>query len=161
MANDTLRIALNSASFPFLYRDAQRATALKGLDQSTPSYYQGVKESFDWNTPQILFCENVMPISKGYISTHTLSTINAYGAGETRFDQAIILRDKNENNTLLVPAGGQNFILSPNAGTWSTTLPFAATGKLITRAFTQGRSFVTYEKEKIFEYDGINNILID
>lgn len=161
MSSDTLRIALNAASFPLLYRDAQRAVVLKGLDQSIPAYYQGVSDSQDWNQPALLFCENVMPIAKGYISTKLSPVVAAFDPPSTAFDQAIVLRDANENNTLLVPAGGQNYLLNATASSWATSLPFTATKKLVTRAYTQGRSFVFYEKEKLFEYDGTTHALVD
>lgn len=162
MSAETLRIALNAANFPFLYRDAQRAVMLKGNDQQVNyAPYYGTNESSDWNQVQLLYCENVMPSAKGYMSTHFLSTINPYGVSETRFDQAIILRDNLENNTLLVPAGGQNFILDTDDGSWDTTESFTATGQLVTRAYTQGRTFVCYDSEKLFEFDGGANDLTD
>ena len=116
-------------------------------------------ESYDWNIPQMLFCENVMPITRGIMSTYFIPQVSAFGG--TAFDQGIILRDSNENNSLLVPANGLNYLLNPNTGVWMSSLPFTPTGKLITRAYVQGRTFICYEKQKIFEYDGTTQTLID
>ncbi len=157
---NTLRCSLNASTFPFLYRDALRATVLPGLDMNVrhPTY-TGTYDSYDWGAPQILYCENVMPIAKGYTSTQFANVI--LPSSDTGFDQAVTVRDASENNTLFVPAGGQNFLLDILTGEWDSTMSFTPTGTLFTKASVQGRSFVFYEKEKLFEYDGGANTLID
>ncbi len=157
MSNTTLRVSLNGADMPFLYRDASRAVVLPGADPIR--YYGRPQGSADWNIPQLLYCENVMPISKGLLSTQFQELIPA--SGNTDFDQAITLRDKHENNTLLTPAKGKNYLLDISTGTWASSLAFTATYKLVTRGYTQGRSFIMYEKEKLFEYDGVTGALVD
>lgn len=157
MTTNKIRAALTGVDMPFLYRDANRAVLLPGLDQIPNANYR--QENQDWNNPRILYMENVMPISKGVISTVLAPIISAF-AGHTDFDQAIILRDKQESNSLYVTANGANYILAAN-GTWSSSLPFTPANKLITRAYTQGRTFVCYSKEKIFEFDGSTNVLVD
>ena len=154
----TVRLALTAPDFPFLYRDAQRAVIDPRGDVNRVG--PGTKESMDWNTPQLLFCENVMPISRGFISTQMAAAIGAAG-GTTAFDQAIIVRDRKENTTLVVPAKGENWIYDAFAASWKQTLPFNFIHKLITRAYTQGRSFIMYEKSKLLEYDGDTTELID
>jgi hypothetical protein len=159
MSKDILRIALNAERFPFLFRDAQRAAVLPGLDMNLRNAsYPGMAENIDWSVPQLLYCENVMPIARGLVSTQLAHTIDAFAPPVVDFDQAITVRDANENNTLMVPAGGKNYLLDINTGDWSSVLPFSATGKLITRAYVQGRSFVFYEKEALFEWNGLTLI---
>lgn len=159
MAKDTLRLSLNAAQFPFLYRDASRTSILPGLDQNIRYQSYSGPESIDWAVPQLLYCENVMPTAKGVISTQFIPGILPTTADD--FDQAIILRDAVENNTLFVPGRGKNYLIDALAGTWNSVLPFTPINKLVTRAYVQGRSFVCYEKEKLFEYDGPGNTLID
>lgn len=145
MNKTSVRCPLESVQMPFLYRDAARSVMLPNLDSKRVE-------------PQLLYCENVMPLASGLASTALNDLIAASGSG---FDQAVVLRDKNENNTLLVPADGSNYLLDVAAGTWKQSLPFLFTNKLVTRGYTQGRSFIFYEKEKLFEYDGANNELVE
>jgi hypothetical protein len=157
---NTLRLSLNASQFPFLYRDALRAVVLPGLDMNVrhPTF-TGTYDSYDWGAPQILYCENVMPIAKGYTSTQFANTILPSAFHD--FDQAVTLRDASENQTLFVPSQGTNYLLDILTGTWASVLPFSPTNTLFTKASVQGRSFVFYEKEKLFEYDGGTNSLID
>lgn len=152
MSNNTLRISLNAAEFPFLYRDATRAVVIPGLDTNIRyGAYSG--GSVDWGIPQMLFCENVMPITRGVISTRFVDLINAKD-GAIDFDQAITLRDSLENNTLFSPSAGKNYLLDQATGLWNSVLPFTPVNKLFTRAYVSGRTFFCYEKEKIFEFVG-------
>jgi len=150
MSTTDLRISL-SEDFPFLYRDAERTVLVPDLDQ--------IPRFQNWNQPRLLFAENVLPIQRGLLSVQFQDLIP--GSEETDFDQAVILRDTNENATLFVPAKGKNYVLNISTGVWTSSLPFAPTHLLFTYGNTQGRSFVFYEKEKLFEYDGTTNSLVD
>lgn len=157
-----LRISLNSDKFPFLYRDAQRTVVLPGLDANVRAQaYFGDMANADWGIPTLLYCENVMPIARGLISTEITNAIEKFAVGNTEFDQAIVVRDSLENNTLVVPARGKNYVLMISTGTWVSSLAFTPSHLLVTRAYVQGRSFICYEKEKIFEYDGGTGLLVD
>lgn len=158
MTTQDLRITLNAVDMPFLYRDAPRATILPGLDQVSTRIRNQLNP--DWNSPALLYCENVIPVARGVVSTQLQDLIPA-DPSDTDFDQAITLRDRNENNTLFVPAKGKNQVLDITTGTWTSSLPFSATYSLVTRGYTQGRTFIFYEKEKLFEYDGTTGSLVD
>ena len=69
------------------------------------------------------------------------------------FDQAITLRDADENNFLLCPAGGQNYIYRGNVGAWVSANPISAEGKQVSRAYVNGRTFICYAGLGIYEYD--------
>jgi hypothetical protein len=156
MSTQDLRITLNAVDMPFLYRDAPRATLLPGLDQVSTRIRNQLNP--DWNSPALLYCENVVPIARGVISTQLADRIPP-DPTETDFDQAITLRDRHETNTLFVPAKGKNYVLDITTGTWNSSLPFTATFSLVTRGYTQGRTFIFYEKEKLFEYDGAGGLI--
>lgn len=71
MPKTSLRLSLNADTFPFLYRDAPRTVVVPGLDPNIRSpYYYGAPDNRDWGIPQMIFCENVLPISHGYLAAH-------------------------------------------------------------------------------------------
>lgn len=86
MAKQSIRISLNAAAFPFLYRDTPRTVIVPGLDVNVkwPTYF-GNQDNADWGNPQMIFCENILPIANGYISTKTAQLISAPLSGAEIF----------------------------------------------------------------------------
>ena len=158
MALQRFKIALNNARFPLLSTQASRAVFVPSLDSAprTPRTYMGSEESVDYNTAQVIYSENVMPVSTGVrsvgYSPRILPTVN------TDFDSIFALRDEEENTVLYSPAGGKNYIYDATAGAWSTKshnlIFFPKTVKAgydpansrVTYAYVDGKTFVCYSR---------------
>lgn len=156
MAKQRFKGALNAASFPMVSILQSRTVVQAGLDiNANPPKPGTVAEDYDYGVPQLLYCENVVPTGEGLQSIGYSKVIEAL-AGVTAFDQAITLRDADENNFILSPAGGLNYIYTANAGVWESINPLTgAEGKLVTRAYVNGRTLVCYEGLGIYEYDAV------
>lgn len=154
MAKYRFRGALAAAQFPLVSVLAGR-TVNEGrldLDVKAPQTVLGQPSPSQFNTPQVLFAQNVVPTAEGMQSVGYEEVIA--GSVFTDFDQAITLRDEDENNFIFVPARGKNYIYWPGDGTWSSVDPITGwTGKLVTRAYVNGRTFICYEGIGIYEYD--------
>lgn len=147
--------ALNAAVIPLLASLQPRTVVQPQLDnvvRNAKGFY-GSEESAVYSIPQLLYCENVVPTAEGIQSVGYDKIIEGL-PDATDFDQAITLRDSDENNFLFVPANGKNYIYTANNGEWQATDSFTGwTGKLITRAYVNGRTFICYEGQGIYEYD--------
>lgn len=154
MAAKPVKILTNAAAFPFTYEYAQK-TLLEFQDAGPrmPGAFFGESSNAEFGQPQLVYCENVLPHSKGIFSVSYGTQVPAVSPATTVFDQAIQLRDAAENQFLFAPAGGANYVFDPVVGTWASVSPFAFTNTLVTRAYVNGRSFVCYEKTKIIEYN--------
>lgn len=158
MAYETFTAALNAAEFPFVSDFFQRPIIVPGLDQppKLPKSFVGTFESSNPELAQHYYCQNVMPTSEGLQSVGYGQVIPAIGVPATDFDQAIVLRDTDENNFILVPARGQNYIYRADVGNWVSTNPFVGwpiDKNIVSRAYVNGRTFVHYEKFNTYEYD--------
>jgi len=154
MAKQRFKGALNAASFPMVSILQSRTVVQAGLDiNARPPKANAIAEDYDYGVPQLCYCENVVPTGEGLQSVGYSRVIEGL-AGIAAFDQAITLRDADENNFILSPAGGLNYIYTANAGVWESVNPLTgAEGKLVTRAYVNGRTFVCYEGLGIYEYD--------
>jgi hypothetical protein len=73
-------------------------------------------------------------------------------------DQAIALRDADENVYTYVPAGGLNYVFDDTTSTWASVTPILFSGKRVTQAYVNGRTFICYEQDRIIEYDPALNV---
>lgn len=145
---------LNAAQFPLMSVLQGRTIVIPRYDVNfkTQRAFYGTDESANYNIPQLSYCENVMPTAEGLQSVGFIKVIDGI-EGSTAFDQAITLRDEDENNFIFSPAGGLNYMYVGNNGAWESLSPISMlTGKLITRAYVNGRSFVCYEGQGVYEY---------
>lgn len=148
------RGALNAAEFPFVSSFQGRTVVQPGLDNNvrTTQAFYGNQQSADYSIPQLLYCENVLPTGEGLQSVGYEQLIEGL-PGISNFDQAITLRDADENNFIFVPASGMNYIYRANTGTWTSTNPVAAADATVSRAYVNGRTFVCYSGLGIYEYN--------
>lgn len=162
MAKYRFRGALAAAQFPLVAVLTGRTVnnPQQDLDVKAPQTVLGQPTPSQFNTPQVLYVENVLPTSEGMQSVgYDLKIQPRLDVDD--FDQAINLRDANENNFLYVPARGRNYIWNAATGAWISTSGFTGwTGKLVTRAYVNGRTFVCFEGRGIYEYDAAANTFL-
>lgn len=157
MAKQRFRGALNAATFPLLSTLQGRTVVQPQLDNNvkTNQAFYGTQESADYSIPQLLYCEDVVPTAEGLQSVG-YSTVLEGVAGFEGFDQAITVRDENENNFIFAPCGGLNYFYRANDGIWAQKNPISgAAGKDVTRAYVNGRTFICYEGLGVYEYDSV------
>lgn len=162
MATQTFKLAVNNAEFPFLYARAGRSVLQPGLDVAprTSAAFVGTTKSFDWNLVKMIYCENVLPVAEGIISTGTQEDILPFSPAVTDFDQFITIRDSIERNYLMVPARGKNYVLNPDTLVWESKNPFtwADDKKIVSRAYVDGRTFIFYERDRLLEWDPVGEV---
>lgn len=131
MAIQRFKVALNNALFPLVSTKAQRAAFVPGLDAAprTPRIFMGEDESVDYNLSQVIYMENVMPVSEGIHSVGYRQLI-APTVNED-FDSIFALRDDQENTVLYSPAGGKNYVYNKTLGQWSSDPIEAVFGKTL------------------------------
>lgn len=159
MSFDTFTAVLNAADFPFISDFFQRSIIIPGIDQPPriPRSLVGDQSNQNTELAQQYYCQNVMPSNEGLMSVGYEQIVPA-NLGSTDFDQIFTLRDVDENNFLLSPAAGKNYIYTANSGAWQSVSPFSGwTGTLVSRAYVNGRTFVCYEKNSIREYNKTAN----
>jgi hypothetical protein len=159
MAIQRFKVSLNAARFPLVSTKGQRAVFIPGLDSAprTPRTFMGSNESVDFDMAQILYGENVMPVSEGLKSVGYSQLIAP--TVNTDFDQIFALRDDAENTVLYAPAAGKNYIYDNVTSAWTTTSFLDIHGILIdpsspnteataqiTYAYVDGKTFVCYSR---------------
>lgn len=165
MATQKFKAPLNAAEFPFLYANAGRAVLQPGQDiaSRTPEAFFGRIKNADFNLIQPLFCENVLPSSKGLFSIALTEEAAAYGGVATgTFDRLIMIRDDTDRNILFCPGQGSNYIYDMATSTWESVDPIvlADPGALVTKAYVLGRTLICYDGTAVIEYDvGTNAFL--
>ncbi len=154
MSTQTFRGKLTTAQFPFISTLQGRTVVQPQLDLNTPrrqtSQAEGESES---NTPQVLFCENVIPTGEGYQSCTFQKVLEGVSANNTDFDSLITIRDTDEFTYIFSPAGGKNYVYKPLTQTWESVNPLSARGLEVSRAYVNGRTFICYKGLGIYEYD--------
>lgn len=161
MAKQRFKGALSNATFPYVSILQARTVVQAQLDINTrPSRAGATEDASDYSFPQVSYCENVVPTGEGYQSVGYNQMIAPLAAAATNFDQAIVLRDADENNVIFCPANGQNYIYGANTGTWQSVNPIAGVTatKLVTRAYVNGRTFICYEGKGIYEYNIVTGV---
>lgn len=159
MTIQRFKIALNAARFPLVSTNGQRAVFVPGLDSAPriSRVFMGAEESIDYNLSQLLYGENIMPVSEGIKSVgyEELIAPTIY----TDFDQMFALRDDAENTVLYSPSAGKNYIYDTSTSSWTSTTFLAIHGVIIdplspnvestaklTYAYVDGKTFVCYSR---------------
>lgn len=125
MPKDSIRISLNAAQFPPLYRDMPRTVIIPAMDVNVkwPSYF-GNQDNADWGSPQVIFCENVLPIANGYVSVQYLPQDSAdTPSGMTSTSWPITGTGPvtiSNTFTLFIAIGGYRVIKTGGAGAWDS-----------------------------------------
>lgn len=159
MAVQRFKLSLNAAAFPLLSTNASRTVCVPQLDgpARTPRTFMGSDDNIDYNIPQLIYCENVLPTRHGIKSVGYQQVIAPTVA--TDFDSIFPLRDADENTVLYSPSHGKNYIYDDVAGAWSSediptiwSLTLAAgsvpASSKVTYAYVDGKTFVCYSRLK-------------
>lgn len=160
MTKQRFKGALNTATVPMVSVLQTRTVVQPQLDINvrTPRNPNGTEDYTDYSIPQVQYLENVLPTGEGMQSVGYKTAIPGITLS-TVFDQAITLRDENENNFLLSPAGGLNYLYDATTNSWvSKTALALVPGNLITRAYVNGRTFVCYEGLGLYEYSATTGL---
>lgn len=179
MAVQRFKLSLNAATFPLLSTNASRSVCIPQLDgpARTPRTFMGADENIDYNIPQIIYCENVLPTRHGIKSVGYTQVIGP--TVESDFDSIFPLRDADENTVLFSPSHGKNYIYDDVLGGWMSqtvediwSLTLAAgsvpADSKVTYAYVDGKTFVCYSRLKsttsvdmsIMQWDSVGKALI-
>src|SRR5512139_933927 len=156
MAQQVYRGNLLSANFPFLSEDFGRTVIVGQIDQNTARGSDATNQDKTHNAgiPQMYYCHNVTPTQQGLQSVGYGNLI-APITGETLFAGIISLRDSlNRTAYLGYTSDGRFYISASPFSTWVlvATIPTAA-GKLVTRAYAQGVTYVYIANIGCYRYD--------
>lgn len=149
-----LNLVVTAADFPLTYAQTKRATILnEDVGPRLPGDFFGDRINRDYGTPQLIFCENIMPFDKGVFSVGFTRQTDAIGGGFTAADQCITIRDAQENVFSYVPAGGANYVFNHETAAWASVDPFVFSSNLVSVAYVEGRTFICFERNRLIEYD--------
>jgi hypothetical protein len=162
MAVQRFKVAINNAIFPLVSTKAQRAVIAPGGDSAprTPRQFFGADASADYNTAQVIYAENVIPVAEGLKSVGYVELIPPESTGVSDFDTVFPLRDEDENTVLFSPAGGKNYIHDISTNSWSASPTIEAIWAKtlasgldpadcnVTYAYVDGKTFVCYSRLK-------------
>jgi hypothetical protein len=117
----------------------------------------GSNESVDYDIAQVLYGENIMPVSEGLKSVGYSQLIAP--TVNTDFDQIFALRDDEENTVLYSPAAGKNYIYDDALSAWTSTTfleihgvaidpasPDTEATAKVTYAYVDGKTLVCYSR---------------
>jgi hypothetical protein len=118
----------------------------------TPLSLYGSAESVDYNILQMLFCENMWPYDSGMCSVgfQVVEGEQTY----SDFDRLLVFRDSTNSVAFFCPANGKNYVYRQSYGDWlqKSALTPVVSNPRVSLAFVDGRTFVFYEKQVLFEW---------
>lgn len=122
MATQKFKAALTNSKFPFLYAHAPRAVLQQGLDPTArlPFSYMGNPASADYNSIEMLYCENAVPTANGYASVRFDDAIAALGGSS--FERFSVVRRSDETSYLIAiyvsGVFGSAYLYDPATDEW-------------------------------------------
>jgi hypothetical protein len=163
MAIREFRCNIEAAHFPLLSSYFGRSVAVRSPDDGdyiVTDSFSGTAANDEIGIAQPIYMHNVLPVSHGLQSVGYKVELDNSMLDNTDFDQAIILRTRNEQQHILAPAAGRNYV-NKFGTNWNTGVPSAAIklGGIVTKAYVSQRTFICYERNGIFEYDPTTGVL--
>jgi hypothetical protein len=157
----TIRLNLTAAYIPLCVSFSGQQTAVRSVEDTNyviTNAYSGEGADKDLGIPMVIYGENILPTIQGMQSVSYKEEVlaNQLRPSETRFDRAIILRDKNETRYLFSPGNGTNLVLKNK--TW-LEFPFPVRNSgMVTHAYSNQRTFIFYANTAAYEYKlgGVN-----
>jgi len=120
MAQLKSRINLNEAEFPLLYSWAARTVVQPTQDGQNSAALQ---------TPQILYCQDVLPTQQGCKSVRYKDLVAAADPANLNFIQVFTVRDTSQNKALIgVTLDSAIYMLTEDAPTWVDVTPASWAG---------------------------------
>lgn len=161
MATQKFKAALNNSKFPFLYRNASRGVLQPGLDPVSrlPGNFPGTYDSSDYNTIQMLYCENVLPTVDGLASVAFVDTIpptfgNVLIGGGGGMDRFYVMRTADETAYIFGLAQQTGYTWDPVRAEWTSNF-YTFTDiseKSVSTSYVAGRSFLLIEGLAYLEF---------
>lgn len=163
MAIRDFRCNIKAAHFPLLTNYFGRSVAVRSPDDGdyiVTDSFSGTAANDEIGIAQPIYMHNVMPASHGIQSVGYRQELDYSLQNKTDFDQAVILRTKNEQQHILVPAQGRNYV-NKTGVTWATNISPNAIklGGHVTKAYVSQRTFIAYQRNGIFEYEASTGTL--
>ncbi len=151
----TFRLNLKAAHFPLSSPTFGRSVIVRSPDDTdyvVTDGYTGTAANYEMGIPQPLYMHNVMPVAHGLQSCGYQQEIAGIN-GNYEFDRALVLRTNYEEQHLLVPAKGLNYIAqTKNNWTLSGNPNNPRKGGFVTKAYVSARTFVMYDNQELSEY---------
>ena len=163
MAQQTYRANLLSADFPFLSENFGRSVIVGQYDQNTAKQADpaGQDKTSNAGIPQLFYCHNVVPTQQG-IQSVGFEQLTAPLTAETSFVAVLPLRDSQDRKAYLgCTSDGRFYVTTSPYSTWTLKLTSEpAAGKLVTRAYTQGVTYIYIANVGCYKYDFDTNTLV-
>lgn len=157
MAQQVYRANLLAANFPLISENMGRTVIVGQIDQNVAKSADpaGQDKTHNAGIPQIYYCHNVMPTQQGYQSVAYSDLISSLSGGEIGFLGVIALRDSLDRTAYLgYTSDGRFYISKAPFASWTLANTIApAIGKLVTRAYAQGVTYVYIEGVGCYKYD--------
>lgn len=119
MAQLKFRADINSVAFPLLYEWASRTVIQNPGDQGQPPI----------TTPQILYCQDVLPTQQGYKSVSYKSLIAAASPANIHFNNILTVADTAQNKALIgITLDSHIYMLTASTPTWVDVTPVGWAG---------------------------------
>lgn len=163
MSQISYRGNLSSSHFPFSAKQHGQTIIVPGRDQAFQNQIVVNQDSEDRDKgiPQLYYCHNVMPTVEGIQSVGFDLRLTGLGVGVNSFDDVYLLRDIDENKFLFSPANGNNYVYDGNNNNWTSAGAAVVTSSaIVTVAFINGRTFICYQEDNIYEYDPGTGLLV-
>lgn len=156
MAQQVYRGNLLSANFPFVSENQGRTVIVGQIDQASYKASDASQDrTHNAGIPQMYYCHNVMPTQQGIQSVAYDQITAAVSAGETAFVGVISLRDAlNRTAYLGYTSDGRFYVSKAPFTTWVLANTISAgAGKLVTRAYAQGVTYIYIANVGCYKYD--------
>lgn len=166
MAQQIYRANLLSANFPFLSERFGRSVIVGQYDQNTSKAADAGETSRDKTSnagiPQMFYCHNVVPTQDGIQSVGYHTLVAALSGSETSFVDVMALRDSQDRTAYLgYTSDGRFYTSSSPFSTWTLKLTNgSAAGKLVTKAYVQGVTYIYVANVGCYKYDFDTNTLV-
>lgn len=147
MAQFTFRLNVTAAQFPFISTQAGASVIANPQDTYyvRPNAFSGETADKNIGVPQLLFCENVMPVTYGTQSIGFTNSTEPFPNGEQQADQMFYLISSVGRRYLanLNRQNGKFFIYSPEINEWKLIFTLAIGPNFYaTTAIVKGRCFI-------------------
>lgn len=156
MVQQIYRGKLLSVNFPFLSENFGRTVIVGQYDQnaSKSSDPAGQDKTANAGIPQLYYCHNVVPTQQGIQSVGYTQLTAGWDATDTRFVGVLSLRDAYDRKAYLgYMNDGNLFITKTPYSSWEHKGSVGGAGKLITRAYVQGTTYIYVANVGCYKYD--------